>query len=343
MTERTKFGFGIVGAGNAVTPHARSLLDLSDSVEVRGVFTRTPETREAFAKQYGFPSVDSLDALLADDGIDALIVLTPPNARLEIVEKAARAGKHVFLEKPVERTTEIATRIVELCEAAGVRLGITFQHRFREASLKAKELMAEGALGSLAAVHLVVPWWRSADYYREPGRGTFAQDGGGVLITQAIHSLDLMLSLTGPAESVQAMAGTSKLHDIEVEDFVGAGLAFHNGALGAIMATTAFYPGTQEHLVLAGTRGSAKLIGNLLTVSWLDGRTETFGEEASTGGGEDRMAFPHDWHRSQIAEFVDAVRAGRDPVSNGRTALQVHRLIDAMLTSAREGRRVDNL
>ena len=335
-----KFGIGLVGIGHAVTPHLRSLKDLDDRIAVRGVFARNAERREAFAAEHGYKPFDSYAALLADDGLDAIILLTPPNQRRELVREAAAAGKHIFMEKPVERTTAAAEEIVAICEKAGVRLGITFQHRFREGSLKARELLQSGALGKLATAYLVVPWWRGTDYYNEPGRGTFEQDGGGVLITQAIHSLDLMLSLTGQAETVSAIAGTSSLHDIEVEDFVGAGVRFRNGALGSIMATTAAFPGAQEYMVFGCERGTATLSGSVLTVAWQDGRRDVFGMEASTGGGDDRMAFPHDWHRSQIAEFVDAVEAGRDPVSNGRTALEVHYLIDALLASSQQGKAV---
>lgn len=332
-----KFGIGIVGIGMAASPHVKSLKDLSDRIDVRGVYSRNKENREAFAVEHGFPSAESYEALLADEKLDAIILLTPPNARVALVEQAARAGKHIFMEKPVERSTKAAIHIVETCEKAGVKLGITFQFRFREASLAAKKMLGGGELGPLASVILNVPWWRSTEYYQEPGRGTFEQDGGGVLITQAIHSLDLLLSLTGPAREVQAISGTSVLHDIEVEDFVGAGVRFENGALGSIMATTTAYPGGQEYIVFNCAKATATLKGSVLTVDWHDGRTEDFGEEAATGSGDDRMAFPHEWHRAQISEFVDAVKAGRDPISNGRTALDVHHLIDALLSSAKNG------
>lgn len=333
-----RFGIGIVGLGAATMPHVKSLKELHETIEVRGVFSRNKARRDAFANEHGFPASDSYEAMLADDGLDAIILLTPPNQRMELVQMAAKAGKHILMEKPVERTTEAATQIVEICEKADVKLGIVFQHRFREGSIAAKNLLASGKLGRMATAYLMVPWWRSDDYYSEPGRGTFEQDGGGVLLTQAVHSLDLLLSLTGPAAEVQAMAGTSSLHDIEVEDFVGAGMRFNNGALGSLMATTTSFPGDQEYMVFNCANGSARLSGSVLTVSWQDGRTETFGEEASTGGGDDRMAFPHEWHRDQISEFIDAVRANRDPISNGHTGLEVHRLIDALLTSAKTGK-----
>src|SRR5690606_38963123 len=152
---------------------------------------------------------------------------------------------------------------------------------------------------TLQVVQLSVPWWRPQSYYEEPGRGTLAQDGGGVLLTQAIHSLDLMLSLAGPVESVAAIATTTGMHQMETEDFVGAGLRFANGAAGALMATTAFYPGGAETLTLACDRATAVLRGGALILDWLDGRQEVFGApQGASGGGVDRMAFPFDWHKA---------------------------------------------
>lgn len=336
-----RFGIGIVGAGTAARPHALALRALSDVVEVRGVYRRDAVARRAFATEHGFAEAESLEALLADPVTDGVLILTPPNTREAIVAAAAKAGKHVLMEKPIERTTAAAERIVALCRASGVRLGIVLQHRFRQGSQKLAALLSEGALGQMATVTLSVPWWRPQAYYDEPGRGTFAQDGGGVLLTQAIHSLDLMLSLTGPVETVAALAGTSRMHRMETEDMVGAGWRFANGALGGFTATTALYPGGPETLTLGCEKATATLSAGTLTLAWHDGRRETFGDPPSAaGGGADRMAFPFDWHRELIAEFVAAVRAGRDPISNGDTALDVHRLIDALLQSSREGRQV---
>ena len=339
--EYRKFGLGVVGAGMAAKPHALALNALRDRIDVRGVWRRNRDELAQFCAAYDFPAARSYEALLNDPAIDALLVLTPPNAREEIVTAAARAGKHVLMEKPVERTTEAAQRIVASCDAAGVTLGIIFQHRFRAASMALAEMVRNGELGTLHAVHLVVPWWRPQQgYYDKPGRGTFAQDGGGVLITQAIHSLDLMLSLTGPVKAVTALAATTGFHQMETEDFVGGGMEFANGAVGGLMATTANFPGGAESLTLNFAKASATLTGGNLTLSWFDGRTETVGEASNSGGGADPMAFPFDWHMAQIAEFAEAVQAGRQPVSTGHTALAVHKLIDALIRSGREGRRV---
>ena len=161
-----------------------------------------------------------------------------------------------------------------------------------------------------------------------------------MLISQAIHSLDLMLSLVGPVHEVAALAGTSALHRMESEDFVGAGLRFANGALGSLMASVATYPGAPERLTITGTRASAVLVAGTLTLSHLDGREEHFGEPQATGGGADPMAFPHDWHRALIEDFLDAVENARAPRADGRGALAVHALIDALMRSSRDGRKV---
>ncbi|OAM77551.1 Gfo/Idh/MocA family protein [Devosia elaeis] len=340
--EQGKFGLGVIGAGMGAKPHALALGALRDKVDVRGVWRRNEEELKRFCAEYELPAAASYEALLADPAVEAILVLTPPNARQDIVAAAAAAGKHVLMEKPVERSTEAAQRLVALCDAAGVTLGIIFQHRFRAASEALAAQVASGAMGSLHAVHLTVPWWRPQQgYYDKPGRGTFAQDGGGVLITQAIHSLDLMLSLTGPASAVTALAATTGLHSMETEDFVAGGLEFANGAVGALMATTANYPGAAESLTLNFDRASATLTGGNLTLNWLDGRTEIVGEASNSGGGADPMAFPFDWHQAQIEDFVEAVRTHRQPRSTGHTALHVHRLIDALILSGKEGRRIE--
>lgn len=340
MSEQQRFGIGVVGAGMGAKPHAMALQSLADTIEVHGVYRRNRAELETFCQTYGFPPADSYEAMLADPAVEAVLVLTTPNVREELVAAAARAGKHVLMEKPVERTLAAAQRIVATCDAADIKLGIIFQHRFRRASRILAEMVAENRLGALEAVHLTVPWWRPQSYYDQPGRGTLAQDGGGVLLTQAIHSLDLMLSLCGDVCAVTAMAKTTRLHRMETEDFVSAGLEFSNGAVGAVMATTASFPGGPESLVLNFAQATATLTAGNLTIRTMAGETITEGDASQGGGGADPMAFPFDWHAAQIADFVDAVRSDRQPLSNGHTALHVHRLIDAMMTSAREGKRV---
>lgn len=340
--EQGRFAIGVIGAGMGAKPHAMALQSLRDDIAVLGVYRRDPAQRRQFCEHYGFPEAPSVEALLDDPRVDALLVLTPPNARESIVRAAAKAGKHLLVEKPVERTLDAAKQIVEICEHAGVTLGVIFQHRFRRASRLLAQIVAEERYGSIEAVHLTVPWWRpQAGYYDQPGRGTLAQDGGGVLITQAIHSLDLMLSLCGEVQAVTAMARTTRLHRMETEDFVSAGLEFSSGAVGAVMATTASFPGGPESLTLNFAQASATLTAGNLSVRTMAGETITEGETSEGGGGADPMAFPFDWHAAQIADFAQAIQASRQPLSTGHTALRVHRLIDAMMRSSAEGRRLE--
>jgi predicted dehydrogenase len=336
----TRHRIAVIGLGMAVTPHAKSLVDLQGRVEVAYAFSRSEARRRAFAERFDFPTTDDLEKIASDASVDAVMVLTPPGAHLELVERFAAAGKHVLLEKPLERTSARARHLVEAAETAGIKLGVVFQHRFREASEHLRALLGQGALGDLAVVNVISPWWRPQSYYDEPGRGTLARDGGGVLITQAIHTLDLTLSLAGPVAEVAAITGTTGLHRMETEDFAAAGLRFANGAYGALMATTAEYPGLPERIELIGTRATAVLTAGVATLLWHGGREERVGEEQGTGGGADPMAFPHDAHRALLADFLDAIEEDRSPRASGREALRVHHLIDAVLRASAEGRTV---
>ncbi|MEO1142376.1 MAG: Gfo/Idh/MocA family oxidoreductase, partial [Pseudomonadota bacterium] len=227
-----------------------------------------------------------------------------------------------------------AREIVQICEDNEVQLGVVFQHRMRASSQKLRELIDDGALGELAIAEVHVPWWREQSYYDEPGRGTYDRDGGGVLISQAIHSLDLLLSLTGPVSEVQAMAHSTSLHKMEAEDYVTAGMKFANGATGTLVASTASFPGKAESITLHFTNCVTHLESGELTLNWRDGRSESFGESASTGGGADPMAFTHDWHRGIIEDFSDSIHESRDPLISGREALKVNALIKALIQSS---------
>jgi predicted dehydrogenase len=231
--------------------------------------------------------------------------------------------------------------VVDACRAAGVKLGVVLQHRFRPAGMALAEQVRAGALGRLVACSTLIRLWRPQSYYDEPGRGTRARDGGGVLLTQGIHTLDLMLSIAGPVAEVSGYATTSPVHRMETEDLVCAAVRFASGAFGTIEATTVAFPGFPEHIELIGETGTASLAGTALTVQFHDGRTTAIAPDQTTGGtGADPMAFPHDDHRSLLTDFLDAIEHDREPKVNGAEALRVHRLIDALLESAASGRPV---
>ena len=332
---------GLIGLGMALTPHAKGLLDLTDRVEVVRAFSRSAERRAAFGAHFPFPLGDDVEAIFGDPSIDAVAILTPPNSHLELARLAAAVGKHILLEKPVSLTTASAEELVETCERAGVTLGVVLQHRFRPAGERLAQILREGAIGDIVGCSTIIRLWRPQAYYDEPGRGTKARDGGGVLLSQGIHTLDLMLSLAGPISEVRGFATTTPVHRMETEDLVCAAVRFENGAFGAIEATTAAFPGAAERIELIGSKGTASLVGTGLDVRLQDGRIITVEPDRSAGGtGADPMAFPHDYHRAVMADFVDAVHSGRSPRVSGREALKVHRLIDALLQAGASGETV---
>lgn len=330
----------VIGLGMAAAPHAKSLLDLSDRVEVLAAYSPTAARRRAFAESYGLPVGDDADAIFADPCIDALMLLTPPNTHLELVRRAAASGKHVLLEKPLEITTARAEALVDAMEAAGKKLGIVLQHRFRPVAVALAEMMRTGRLGELVSASAKLSNWRPQSYYDQPGRGTRARDGGGVLLTQAIHTLDLMISVVGIPAEVSAYATTSPVHRMETEDLVMGAMRFGNGAIGSISATTTAYPGTADAIEVIGTKGTALIEGTQLTARFHDGSEIVVADEAKgSGASADPMAFSHENHRAALSDFLDAVAAGSEPRVSGREALKVHRLIDALLRSAESGRR----
>lgn len=322
---------GVIGLGMAVTPHAKSLLDLKHRVEVAYAYSPSAARRAKFATQFPFPLAESLEAILEDRSVNAVLVLTPPNTHLELVERCAAAGKHVLLEKPLEVSTEKSEKLVAACKSMNLILGVVLQHRFRPAAEKLRENLAR--LGKIVSASTMIPNWRPQSYYDQPGRGTKARDGGGVLLTQGIHTLDLFLSFTGEAAKVASFVTTTPVHRMETEDLTCAAVQFKSGALGVVHATTAAYPGFPERIELIGTRGTALLEGTSLEMQFLDGNSLELKTESGAGGtGADPMAFPHDWHRSVLADFLDSIEQRREPRVSGAEALKVHRFIDQLLT-----------
>lgn len=335
MTQ-TPIGVALIGAGMIAQTHVQALSAARDVTRLKAIVSRHPDRARPLADHYtgAAPMFTSdLNAIAADPAIQMVIVATPPSVRHSVIEPLAQAGKHILLEKPVGRTVQEAKEVVEICEQAGVTLGVLFQHRMRAPSLAAADLIAKGDLGQLGLVEINVPLWRDQSYYDELGRGTYARDGGGVMLTNAIHSIDLALSLTGPVTRVQAMAATTPLHRMEAEDFAIAGLHFACGASGSFVASTAMYPHRTEVIRLHYENASLRIDKNALTVDWRDGRQEVLANTPVVG--------KYAWHQAVIEDFVRATQLGDKPLVTGREALASHRLIEAIEVSSRGGQAVD--
>jgi predicted dehydrogenase len=321
----------LVGLGPAALPHLRSLQDLNDRIELRYAFARDPRVDRIQPYTGPVRLTDSLELILQDHEVQAVIVATPPSTHLEICERCFAAGKHVLLEKPIELNLERATRLLELATQAGLQLGVVLQHRFRQASQVLQKLLMDGRLGEVQAASVRVPWWRSQAYYNEPGRGTFARDGSGVLLTQAIHTLDLFRALVGVQSVKSAVVRQTQLHQMETEDHVSALLVLGNGAPGDLMATTAMYPGFPETIDIIGTLGTARLTGGNLQVHFLEGAPVIISSEGGTGSGANPMDFSHEPHRELIIDFMQAIFEKRAPSVSGAEALKTQALIGELL------------
>ncbi|MEL6450378.1 MAG: Gfo/Idh/MocA family oxidoreductase [Pseudomonadota bacterium] len=334
----------LIGMGMVADTHVLALRDNGAGARLTAVLGRDPARTQAFcdraAQVLGHPVAaltDPRDALAKRPGM--ALVITPPNARTAYARLLTQAQIPTLMEKPVERTYLAATTIVDAYARAQVPLGLCFQHRTRAAAQALKVRLREGALGEIIHVEIRVPWWRDQSYYDAPGRGSYDRDGGGVMISQAIHTLDLALWLAGPVERLQAQMRSSPLHRMEAEDIAGALLSFRSGATGLLSATTTAYPGGAESIALTTERAQVHLQGDALRIDWHDGRVDEHApeEDTGTGGGADPMAFTHAWHQAVIEDFVTAVETGVPSLARPDEALHVHAVIHAMELAAKTG------
>lgn len=325
----------MIGLGMAAGHHARALIDLADDVECVAAYSRTAARREAFSARYAIPVTDDLDAIFADPAIDAVLILTPPASHLELVRRAVARGKHILLEKPLEVSWDRSEAIVNVARHAGVTLGVVLQNRFRPAALALELIVRTGRLGQLLEASAAIRNWRPQSYYDVEGRGTRARDGGGVLLTQGIHTIDLLLSYAGAPKEVFSFVRTTPIHRMETEDLVTAAFSFENGAIGTLNATTCAYPGLPDRIELIGTEGTAVLSGDTLEAAFLDGSTASFGGEKTIGAGADPMAFGHDMHRALIGNFLASVRGEETLRVSGEDVLAAHRFIEKILAAGR--------
>ena len=312
--------FGIVGCGVVADSHAEAILAL-DGAKLHSAASHTPARAEAFAAKYGIRAC-TYEEMLADSEVDAVCICTPNGCHAQQAIAALEAGKHVVLEKPMAITTAEAEQICQAVEKTGQFLTVICQMRFSEDVRRLKELVDTRALGKLIFCELSMKYWREPAYYSESNwKGTRSMDGGGALMNQGIHGIDLLLHIVGDARLLSGNARTN-FHTIEVEDTAAALLEFENGALGTVIGSTCTAPGYDQLITLTGTNGYAVLRDGCLTELVIDGKTLVHDTPPSSGIPEFLR------HNSQIQNFIQAVYGKEPLLIDAREGLRAVRLIE---------------
>jgi predicted dehydrogenase len=330
---------GIIGAGNISETHMRAVQAI-DGLQVAAVFGRNPEKVESLARQSDARAYLDFEAFLHHRPMDLVTIGSPSSLHAEQGVAAAQQGIHVLVEKPIDISTDRADRLIAECRESGVKLGVFFQDRVSDGPRQLKGLLEDGTLGQPLLLTAHVKWYRPPEYYSDSDwRGTWAFDGGGTVINQAIHTLDLMLWLLGDVRQVFAYAKT-QAHRIETEDTAVAAMEFVNGALATFEATTAAFPGQPRRLYLSGSKGTAFLEHDQLV--------EVSGQDTAQSLSETRSLSESSpvvsdvtGHRQILEDFVSAIREDRRPICDGVEGRRSVGLVEAIYSSSRTGRPVE--
>ena len=318
---------GLVGAGNISDTHARAAL--AAGLQIAGVYGDNHGKARQLAERYGAAAFSTLDALLAHPSLEVVIIGSPSGCHAQQAIAAARSGRHVLVEKPLDISTARIDRLLKEVTRAGVVCGVCFQDRLKPAVVDIKRRIDAEEIGTLLLATGEVKWFRPPEYYSTSRwRGTWAFDGGGALMNQGIHTVDLMLYLLGEIRSVSGLIST-RFHEIEAEDTATVLVEFVNGAHGTLDVTTAAYPGAPRRLRITGSKGSLWLEGDQL----LDASAvrDSVPENAVSATVSDASA-----HQRIIEDFVDAIRGGRRPICDGADGRRSVAVVEAVYRSARE-------
>jgi predicted dehydrogenase len=331
---------GIIGTGAIAWKHAQAYRNIGYQITV--CTDRTAEKGRKFAAETGAEYVTSPEELCAHPLVDFADVCTFPAYRLAAVELCARHGKHVLVQKPMAVDLDTAAKMIETAKAAGIQLGVVSQHRWDDSVLFLKRALTAERLGRILQADAYVKWYRTDEYYSRPIKGAWEVEGGGALISQAIHQVDLLLHLIGAVDEVFGYWQLGAAHKIESEDCVCAVLRYASGATGVIQAATALWPGYPERVEIHGTKGSAIVTGDQLT-TW-DVQDDS-GEPAplaqlAKSGASDPMAISTVPFERQLAEFGEACKAGRTPACSGVDGYRALELVRSIYISCFEGQRV---
>jgi UDP-N-acetyl-2-amino-2-deoxyglucuronate dehydrogenase len=335
------WNFGIIGAGLIADFHAKAIQTLTNA-RLIGICGSNPAKVKTLADKYGCQAFSDMQEMLRSGDIEIVTIATPSGAHMEPAIEAARFGIHVICEKPLEISLSRIDRMIKAHAEAGTRLGGIFNYRFNDTIQYLKKEVDNGRFGTITYASVHVPWWRNEAYYENSWHGTLNLDGGGALMNQAIHMIDILQYLMGPVDSLQAYVATLA-HQIEVEDTATAILQFRNKALGGIYGSTASFPGQFRRLEITGTNGTVIQVENSFKVWQFADQTDadneifnSFSRIEGGGGVSDPAAIPFEPHARNIAAFIDAVGSDKPFEVDGAEARKAVEIILAIYTSARE-------
>jgi len=326
---------GIIGAGAISQKHALAYRNIG--FEIVACTDINAASGRSFVAQHGGEFLPDYRDVCSHPAVDYVDVCTFPDFRLEPLKACAESGKHIQVQKPIATSVATAREMIATASAAGIVLGVVSQHRFDDSSLFLSKAIAEGRLGQLIQCDAYVKWYRSAEYYSRPIKGSWAVEGGGALINQAIHQVDVLRWLAGPVSRVQAMWQLGSLHRIESEDVVNALLRYENGATGVIQASTAMWPGYSERVEIHGARGTAIVTGDKLT-TWDVQNDEGEPPPLATvvaSGASDPMAISLEPFERQFRDFAAAIRERRKPLVGGEEGLDALDIVERIYTACR--------
>lgn len=326
---------GIIGTGAISHKHAQAYKNIG--FEIVACTDINPENGQKFASQHGGVFLPTYEEVCTHPDVDYVDVCTFPDFRLQPLKICAAHGKHIQVQKPISTNLATAREMVETARAAGIVLGVVSQHRFDDSSMFVKRAIDAGRLGKLIQADAYVKWYRSAEYYSRPIKGSWAVEGGGALINQAIHQIDVLRWFAGPVKTVNAMWQLGALHKIESEDVVNALLRYENGAIGIIQASTAMWPGYSERVELHGTKGTCVITGDKLTtwdVQDDEGEPAPLATSVSSGAS-DPMAISLEPFERQFLDLADAIRNKRKPLVAGEEGCDALELVERIYNECR--------
>ncbi len=337
-----KVKIGIVGCGNIAPVHAEAISSTNYGILI-SVFSRSESNINKMKDRFNVAGYDDYEKFLSDPNLDAVSICTPNGTHLEFAEMAAKAGKHVVIEKPIEVDIRRAKRIIDICNKNNVKLAVIYQNRFLDDVIKMKNVIDKGVLGKIFMSDARIKWYRDQQYYDSAQwRGSFKLDGGGVLINQAIHTIDLWLWMLGEPKTIFAHTGTFTHNNIEGEDNAVAVVEFRNGSIGVLQGSTSIIPAMKRRIEIHGENGTGILDGDVFYL--LDNQNKVIKEDnnsINTGGASPLAGFSIEHHKKQFEQIFDAIINNKKPVVSGEESLKSLAFVKAVYESAKNRTEVN--